>query len=106
LNERVQDVENAVAAPGVRRFTENLYLFLVIPLSRDTIPVGAERVELVNKLVDNVPCPVVLVKKLKYAIKVGLGVAHRRRFEINWSVRVQDEMEQAAIVIVTGKFDL
>lgn len=63
LNEGVEDVENAVAAPGVGVLLENLDFLLVVCLSGDPRAVRGKRVELVDELVDNVPSPVVLFEQ-------------------------------------------
>lgn len=60
LNEGVQHVQHAVAAPGVGVVAKELDFLIVVGLSRDLVPVGAEAVELINKFVDDIPCPVVL----------------------------------------------
>lgn len=60
LDKGVQNVQHAVAAPGVGVVAKKLDLFVVVGLSRNLVPVGAEAVELVNKFVDDIPCPVVL----------------------------------------------
>lgn len=60
LNERVQDVEHTVAAPGVGVIAQDLNLLLIVGLSGNSRSVGAEGVELVDKLVDDIPSPVIL----------------------------------------------
>lgn len=60
LDKRVQDVQHAVAAPGVGIVAKKLDFLVVVGLSRNLVPVGAEAVELVDKFVDDIPCPVVL----------------------------------------------
>lgn len=60
LNEGVQHVQHAVAAPGVGVVAKELDFLVVVGLSRNLVPVGAEAVELVDKFVDDIPCPVVL----------------------------------------------
>lgn len=60
LDQGVEDVENAVAAPGVGVVAQDLRLLLVVRLSRNSHTVGREGVELVDELVDDIPGPVVL----------------------------------------------
>ena len=60
LNERVQNVEHGVAAPGVGVLAEKRGLLLVGPGASHTVAVAAERLELVNELVNDIPSPVVL----------------------------------------------
>ena len=60
LDERVEDVEDAVAAPGVGVLAQQLDLVRVVVLQGDLLAVAAEAVELVDELVDDVPGPVVL----------------------------------------------
>jgi hypothetical protein len=62
LDERVENVEHTVAAPGVWVLAENLNLLLIVGGARDLVAVRAEGVELVDELVDDIPSPVVLVK--------------------------------------------
>ncbi len=60
LDERVQDVKNGVASPGVWILAEDLDLLSVVAGARNLLAVGAELVELVDKLINDVPSPVVL----------------------------------------------
>lgn len=60
LDQRVQDVEDAVAAPCVWVLAQQRDLVLVVVLLGDALAVAAEAVELVDELVDDVPGPVVL----------------------------------------------
>lgn len=60
LDQRVQDVEDAVAAPGVGVLAQDRNLLLIVGLSRDSASVRAERVELVDELINDIPGPVVL----------------------------------------------
>jgi len=60
LDERVEDVENRVASPGVGVLAEDLSILVVVLLEGDLLAVGAEAVELVNELVNHLPGPVVL----------------------------------------------
>lgn len=110
LDERVQDVEDTVAAPGVGVLTKNLSLLLVGLLSRNSHSVGRESVELVNELIDNIPSPVVLHQTVSPSIHQILyifpGTTNRRRLEINRTFRVQDKVEHAAISIVTLELGL
>ena len=61
LDERVQHVEHAVAAPGLGVLSQDRDLLLVVGLAGDILAVGAEAVELVDELVDDIPCPVDLL---------------------------------------------
>lgn len=60
LDKGVQHIEHAIAAPGVGVVAKELNFLIVVGLSCNLVPVGAEAVELVNKFVDDIPCPVVL----------------------------------------------
>lgn len=60
LDKRVENIENAVASPSVGVLAQDLNLLLVVGLSGDAQSVRAERVELVNELIDDIPGPVVL----------------------------------------------
>lgn len=62
LDQRVQDVEDTVAAPGVGVLLEDLELLIVGSLSGDAHSVRGERVELVDEFVNDIPSPVVLDK--------------------------------------------
>jgi hypothetical protein len=106
LDERVKDVENAVATPCVWRLAEDLNVFFIASLARDAVSVGAERVELVDEFIDNIPRPVVLECLLDSAHIIEFWLAHRGWFKINGSIGVEDEVEQAAIVVIACKFDL
>ncbi len=60
LDERVEDIEDGIAAPGVRIISEELSFVSVGGGASDAVAVAAERFELVDEFVNNVPCPVVL----------------------------------------------
>lgn len=60
LNEGVEDVQDGVAAPGIRVVTEQLGFFFVRGGAGDAVAVAAEGFELVNEFVDDIPGPVVL----------------------------------------------
>lgn len=60
LNERVEHIQNGVAAPCVGVLTEQLSLLLVGSGASDPVAVAAERLELVDELVNDIPGPVVL----------------------------------------------
>lgn len=70
LDQGVEHVEDAVAAPRVGVLAQSLDLLLVVGLSRDSHTVGGEGVELVDKLVDNIPSPVVLCLQVSLAFLV------------------------------------
>ncbi|KAJ8104962.1 hypothetical protein OPT61_g10469 [Boeremia exigua] len=67
LDQRVQDVEDAVAAPGVGVLAQQRNLLGVVVLQGDLLAVAAEAVELVDELVDDVPGPVVLRRSARSA---------------------------------------
>ena len=67
LDERVQDVEHAVAAPRVWVVAQERNLLLVVALLGHALAVAAEAVELVDELVDDIPGPVVLCAVLAVA---------------------------------------
>ena len=71
LDEGVEDVEDGVAAPCVGCFAEDLDFLFVVALSRDAISVRAKRVELVDKLINDIPSPVILILKSAFADPVG-----------------------------------
>lgn len=58
LDERIQDVENAVTSPRVWILFEKLDLFAVIPFSGKTMPIATEAVELIDEFVNHIPCPI------------------------------------------------
>lgn len=60
LDQGVENVEHAVATPGVWVLLEKLSLLLVVSLPRDPRPVCGECVELVNEFINHIPGPVVL----------------------------------------------
>ena len=60
LDKGVEDVEDGVAAPGVGVIPEELGFFLVGIGPRNAVTVAAEGFELVDKLVNDIPGPVVL----------------------------------------------
>lgn len=60
LDEGVEDIQHGVATPGVGVLAEQLSLFLGRAATGDTVAIAAERLELVDELIDNIPCPVVL----------------------------------------------
>jgi hypothetical protein len=62
LNEGIEDVKNRVATPCVWIFAEEVRFFFLRGCTGNSIAVSAEGFELVDKLVDYVPCPVVLYK--------------------------------------------
>ena len=87
LDERVQDVEDGVAAPDVGVFSEDLRFFFVGGGSGDSIAVSAEGFELVDKLVNDIPGPVVI-----------------GGFDVDGPVGVEDVVEETAVVVVTVEF--
>ena len=96
--DRAEKTEPVVNAFAERLFDEALSQARdaearVGPLTRDAVSVGAEGVELVDELIDNIPRPVVLQEKSVQATLTCLRNAHRRRFKIHRAVRVQDEVE-------------
>lgn len=60
LDKGVQDVENRVAAPCVGVLPQELCFLLVGTAAGDTVAVAAERLELVDEFVDDIPSPVIL----------------------------------------------
>lgn len=70
LDQGVEHVEDAVAAPRVGVLTQSLDLLLVVGLSRDSHTVGGEGVELVDELIDDIPSPVVLRLQVSLAVLV------------------------------------
>jgi hypothetical protein len=104
LDERVQDVEHAVAAPGVGVVPQELYLLLIVVLERGLLAVAAEAVELVDELVDYVPGPVVL-PCVSPASPLPQHVCHPYiwDFQIDGALGVQDVVEEVAVVVVARK---
>ena len=60
LDERVEDVEDGVAAPGIGIIAQELSFFAGGFGASDAIAVAAEGFELVDEFVNYVPCPVIL----------------------------------------------
>lgn len=60
LDERVENIQHGVAAPGVWVLAKELSLLLVGSAASNAVAVAAERLELVDELVNNIPSPVVL----------------------------------------------
>jgi len=60
LDEGVEDVEDGVATPGVGVLTQELSFLLVGSAASNTVAVAAERLKLVDELVNDIPCPVIL----------------------------------------------
>lgn len=60
LDERVQNVEDGVASPCVWVLAEELNLLSVVSSAGNLLTVGAELVELVDELINDIPSPVVL----------------------------------------------
>lgn len=107
LDQGVEDVQDAVAAPRVWVLTQNLELFLVACLSGKSQAVGRKRVELVDELIDNVPCPVVLLSLLALCLFLACHCAtHGWRLEVDGALRVEDEVEQAAVGVIALELDL
>jgi hypothetical protein len=106
LNERVEDVENTVTTPCIWIGAEDFDFFFIVGLSRNLVSVRAKVVELIDELIDDIPSPVVLsISQLCIKQRPG-DFSYGWRFEVHRSVRIQDEVEQAAVVIVTREFDL
>jgi hypothetical protein len=63
LDKGIKNVEHGVATPCVRVLTQKLCLLLVGAAASDAVAVAAERFELVDELIDDIPSPVVLFKK-------------------------------------------
>lgn len=98
LDERVQDVEDAVATPCVWVLAQELDLLGVVVLKGDLLAVAAEAVELVDELVDDVPCPVVLS-----LLAAGLaGCALRGGVLVEVYVVVVDVMQVVQVVVDLG----
>lgn len=60
LDQRVENIEHGIAAPSIRILAQKLGFLLIGPASGNTVAVSTERLKLVNKLIDNIPCPEVL----------------------------------------------
>ena len=63
LHKGVKNVEDRVAAPCVGGVTQELCFFFVGTAAGDTVTVAAERLELVDEFIDDIPSPVVLCKQ-------------------------------------------
>jgi hypothetical protein len=83
LDQRVEDVEHGVAAPGVGVLAQNGEILFGRLLERDLCAVGAEGLELVDELVDDVP-----------------GPERRRHLDVDGALAVEDEVEQVAVLVV------
>jgi hypothetical protein len=105
LDERVQDVEHAVAAPCVRVLAQKRYLLVAVVLQGDLLAVAAEAVELVDELVDDIPRPVVL-PRVSPIISPQSGSSHIWHLEVHRALGVKDVVEQVAVVVVAGKLGL
>ena len=71
LDQGVEDVEDAIAAPGVGVLAEHGDLLLIVTLAGDASSVRRERVELVDELIDDIPSPVVLARIKKHVSAHG-----------------------------------
>ena len=60
LNEGVEDIEDGIAAPGIRIIAQQLGFFAGGFSSGNAVAVTAKGFELVDEFVDHVPCPIVL----------------------------------------------
>ncbi len=60
LYKGVEDIKDGVAAPGVRIIAQELGFFAGGFGSGDAVAIPAEGFELIDELVNYVPCPVVL----------------------------------------------
>jgi hypothetical protein len=60
LNERIEDIEHAVAAPGVGVVSKNLNFFSIVSFPGDAVTVATEAIELVDEFINDIPRPVVL----------------------------------------------
>lgn len=75
-------------------------------LERDLLAVAAEAVELVDELVDNVPGPRRLRQMLVALLQMLEMVPYVGNVDVHGSVRVQDEVEKVAVVVVARKLGL
>lgn len=104
LDERVEDIENGVATPCLWIFTKDVdFVFVDLGaglLERETLAEGTVGVELVNELVDHVPRPVILSFQSAHVLVANLRHAHRRHLDVHWTIAVEDEVEEIAVVIV------
>ena len=64
LNEGVENIENAVASPCIRIVSEKLDFLCVGALACNFIAVRTKVIELVNKFINDIPSPEVLVTKV------------------------------------------
>lgn len=114
LDERVEDVEDAVAAPCVWVLAQQGNLLFVVALLGDALAVAAEAVELVDELVDDVPGPVVLSAELARLHAHGHGVggggggvlSYVWHLEVDGALGVEDVVEQVAVAVVAGELCL
>ena len=64
MDQRVENIEDGVAAPGIGVFAQELVFFIRRgALTGDAVAVAAEGFELVDEFVDDVPGPVVLCEE-------------------------------------------
>ena len=108
LDERVEDVEDGVAAPCIWILAEYGDFFLVDGggglLVGEALTVGAEGVELVDEFVDDIPRPVVLKGLLAALLQCHryiMAYTYRRHLNIHRPLTIQNEMEKVAIAVVT-----
>lgn len=102
LDERVQNIEYAVASPGVWVFAQNRNVLFVVWLDSELLSVAAEAVELVDEFVDDFPRPKELscIRFFAQCIFASFPT-HRWHFKVDWAVRIEDEMEEVAVAVVT-----
>jgi hypothetical protein len=62
LDERVEYIEDTITAPCIRVFAQDLGFGLVGGSSSDSVAIPTERFELVDELIDDVPCPIILAE--------------------------------------------
>jgi hypothetical protein len=60
LDQGVQHVKNTVASPCLWALAQNLNLLFILPFPCSLLAVGAEAIELVDELIDDIPSPVIL----------------------------------------------
>ena len=86
LDKGVENIEDGVAAPCVGVFSKDLGFFIVGGSACDSVAVAAEGFELVDKFIDDIPCPVV-----------------RGLLDIDGPVRVENVVEETAVIVVASE---
>ena len=108
LDKRVEHVKHTVASPRVWVLAKHLHLVGVVALAGNAGSVGGEGVELVDEFVDDIPRPVVLFYSRTLLANstecartiLTWGRTNRWGLKVDGALRVEDIVEQAAVLVV------